>query len=172
LNKRFKPDVTNFLFTFVLVVFIFLRYRKLKTGFCMQAQPFSAVFNFPMVQEPVTHKPLFLEALSQTVTLLGDKYSLLIIALLLHHRCQRFLELQTQLQGISPRTLSARLKQLEAAGLLKRKAYPSIPPKVEYTLTEKGEALATPIQQLVAWSQWSSAKQPEEEVVKPSLMLA
>ena len=55
--------------------------------------------------------------------------------------CSRFCELERSLAGISPRTLSLRLRALEHEGIVKRKTYPEVPPRVEYALTEKGRAL-------------------------------
>jgi len=76
----------------------------------------------------------------QLVQLIGDKWSLLIIRDLMEG-CHRFGELQKSVGNISPRTLSARLSKMEKIGLVERRAYAEIPPKVEYSLTEKGEAL-------------------------------
>ena len=53
----------------------------------------------------------------------------------------RFCELERSLAGISPRTLSLRLRALEEEGIVVRKTYPEVPPRVEYALTEKGRAL-------------------------------
>jgi DNA-binding HxlR family transcriptional regulator len=53
----------------------------------------------------------------------------------------RFCELERSLEGISPRTLSLRLRALEEDGIVERHTYPEVPPRVEYALTEKGEAL-------------------------------
>src|SRR5205085_6326917 len=53
----------------------------------------------------------------------------------------RFCELERSLQGISPRTLSLRLRALDEAGIVKRQTFPEVPPRVEYALTEKGRAL-------------------------------
>ena len=53
----------------------------------------------------------------------------------------RFCELERSLQGISPRTLSLRLRALEEEGIVVRKTFPEVPPRVEYSLTEKGQAL-------------------------------
>jgi len=72
--------------------------------------------------------------------LLGDKWVLLIVRDLAMG-CKRFGELQRSMGNISPRTLSARLSTLEVAGLVERRAYAEIPPRVEYSLTEKGQAL-------------------------------
>jgi DNA-binding HxlR family transcriptional regulator len=89
--------------------------------------------------------------LEKALKLVGDKYSLQIIQLLLTHETQRFVELESAIHGISPRTLSARLKHLEGHGLLTRKAFATIPPKVEYRATEKGKALAGVIDHLCQW---------------------
>lgn len=72
--------------------------------------------------------------------LIGDKWMLLIIRDLSTGR-QRFGQLQNSMTGISSRTLSARLSTLEQAGLIERHAYAEIPPRVEYSLTEKGRDL-------------------------------
>jgi DNA-binding HxlR family transcriptional regulator len=76
----------------------------------------------------------------RVAALIGDKWILLIIRDLVTG-CKRFGELQRSMGSISPRTLSARLSSLEEAGLLDRRAYAEIPPRVEYSLTEKGQAL-------------------------------
>lgn len=97
------------------------------------------------------------DLLEKSLRVVGDKYSLQILNLLLQSDAQRFVQLEATIQGISPRTLSARLKHLEAHGLLSRKAYATIPPKVEYRITEKGMAI-TPI--VVALSQWVTLLDP------------
>jgi DNA-binding HxlR family transcriptional regulator len=55
--------------------------------------------------------------------------------------CSRFCELERSLAGISPRTLSLRLRALEEEGILERRTFPEVPPRVEYALTDKGRAL-------------------------------
>ncbi len=79
-------------------------------------------------------------AVGRVAHLLGDKWVLLIVRDLLTG-CKRFNELQKSLGAISPRTLSARLSMLEEANLIERHAFAEIPPRVEYSLTEKGQAL-------------------------------
>lgn len=76
----------------------------------------------------------------RVANLVGDKWILLIIRDLVPG-CKRFGELQRSVSSISPRTLSARLSSMEEAGLIDRRAYAEIPPRVEYSLTEKGRAL-------------------------------
>jgi len=66
---------------------------------------------------------------------------------------RRFGELRANLNGISPKTLTDRLRDLERNGVLERTVYPEIPPRVEYTLTEKGRALQSVVDALAQWSQ-------------------
>src|SRR6059036_1448250 len=72
--------------------------------------------------------------------IISGKWTLLIIRDLADGSC-RFCELERSLEGISPRTLSLRLRALEAEGIIARHTYPEVPPRVEYCLTAKGEAL-------------------------------
>jgi DNA-binding HxlR family transcriptional regulator len=75
-----------------------------------------------------------------TAEILGGKWTILLIRDLADGCC-RFCELERSLEGISPRTLSLRLRALEEHGIVERKTFPEVPPRVEYTLTEKGRAL-------------------------------
>lgn len=75
-----------------------------------------------------------------TAEIVCGKWTLLIIRDLAEDR-QRFCELERSLKGISPRTLSLRLRALEDEGMVKRETFPEVPPRVEYALTEKGRAL-------------------------------
>ncbi len=88
----------------------------------------------------------------RAMALVGDKYSFQIIQILSHFGRQRFVELEAQVTGISPRTLSARLKHLERYGLILRQQYPTIPPKVEYELTDKGQAMKPILEALESWA--------------------
>ena len=63
----------------------------------------------------------------------------------------RFGELEKSLAGISPRTLSQRLDDLENCGIITKKAYAEVPPKVEYTITQKGLDIVPALQQLANW---------------------
>lgn len=76
-------------------------------------------------------------AFEQIVDVVGDRWSLLLVGALLNGP-RRTTELASLLAPISTRTLAERLKRLEAAGLLTRRAYPEAPPRVEYELTERG----------------------------------
>lgn len=76
----------------------------------------------------------------KTAEIVCAKWTLLLIRDL-SEGCSRFCELERSLQGISPRTLSLRLRALEEEGIVERDTYPEVPPRVEYVLTEKGLAL-------------------------------
>ena len=72
--------------------------------------------------------------------------------------CSRFCELERSLAGISPRTLSLRLRALEEEGIVERRTYPEVPPRVEYELTEKGRALLPLIDDMRAYGrEWLGA---------------
>ena len=72
-----------------------------------------------------------------TTELVGGKWTLLLVRDLAAGR-SRFCELERSLAGISPRTLSLRLRALEEDGIVERHTYPEVPPRVEYSLTQKG----------------------------------
>src|SRR3954463_14346582 len=76
----------------------------------------------------------------RTAEIVCGKWTLLLVRELAEG-CSRFCELERSLTGISPRTLSLRLRALEEEGIVERSTYPAVPPRVEYALTEKGLAL-------------------------------
>src|SRR5881398_3867156 len=76
----------------------------------------------------------------RTAEIVCGKWTLLVVRDLSEGR-SRFCELERSLQGISPRTLSLRLRALEEEGVVERDTFPEVPPRVEYSLTEKGRAL-------------------------------
>ena len=76
----------------------------------------------------------------RTADIVCGKWTLLVIRDLAE-QCSRFCELERSLAGISPRTLSLRLRALEEEGIVRRRTYAEVPPRVEYVLTEKGRAL-------------------------------
>ena len=83
----------------------------------------------------------------------GDKWSLLVLLVINGKGVVRFNELGRLIPDISTRVLSTTLKTLEADGLIDRKVYAQVPPKVEYTLTPTGESLIPLIMQLTEWAQ-------------------
>lgn len=93
-----------------------------------------------------------------TLTLIGDKWKVLIIRDLLPGT-KRFGELKRSIGTVSQKVLTAQLRQMEDSGLLIRTVYPEVPPRVEYTLTELGYSLQ-PI--LDAMGKWGEAYQAKE----------
>jgi DNA-binding HxlR family transcriptional regulator len=93
-----------------------------------------------------THQEQQACPVARAAKIFGDHWTLLLIRDLASG-CRRFQQLQLS-TGISPGVLSSRLRMLEAVGLITRKQYPEIPPRVEYSLTEKGRAAVPLIDQL------------------------
>ncbi len=87
----------------------------------------------------------------------GDKWSILVIMMLGDHGTLRFNELNAHIGTISQKMLTVTLKTLEADGLITRTLYPQIPPRVEYTLTDRGRSLLPTVALL---SDWASANMP------------
>lgn len=83
---------------------------------------------------------------------IGDKWSVYVIHLLGAAGTLRFNELRSQVQGISQRMLTVTLRGMERDGLVSRKIYPEVPPRVEYTLTPLGKTLRQLVKGLVEWS--------------------
>lgn len=88
----------------------------------------------------------------------GDKWSLLVLLVINSNVTVRFNELGRQIPDISTRVLSSTLKALEADGLIDRKVYAQVPPKVEYSLTDTGRSLIPLIMQLTEWAQQNMTK--------------
>lgn len=86
-----------------------------------------------------------------TLSVIGGKWKMVIIYLLAENQPIRFNELKRQIGAITYKTLSSQLKELEADGLVKRKEYPQVPPKVEYSLTDKAESLLPVLEGLCEW---------------------
>jgi DNA-binding HxlR family transcriptional regulator len=86
-----------------------------------------------------------------TVNLLGDKWKVLIVRNLLLRGTQRFGELNKGINGVSQKMLTQQLRQLETDGLIARKVYPEVPPRVEYSLTEFGQTLKPIFQAMHNW---------------------
>ena len=85
-----------------------------------------------------------------TLTLISDRWKVLILRDLFTGT-KRFGELKKSLSGISQKVLTANLRDMEQNGLLTRKAYPEVPPRVEYTLTETGESLKPILSAMFDW---------------------
>ncbi len=87
-----------------------------------------------------------------TLTLIGDKWKVLILRDLLTGT-KRFGELKKSIGNVSQKVLTAQLRAMENSGLLTRKVYAEVPPKVEYTLTELGESLKPILDSMWNWGE-------------------
>ena len=90
---------------------------------------------------------------SYTMSLIQGKYKMFILYTLACYEIVRFNEMKKYIGEISCKTLSSTLKELEADGLIHRKEYPQIPPKVEYSLTEKGKSLIPILGEMCDWGE-------------------
>lgn len=88
-----------------------------------------------------------------TMSLIQGKYKMYILYTLMGYGVVRFNEMKKYIGTISYKTLSTTLKELEADGLVHRKEYPQIPPKVEYCLTERGKSLIPILDKMCIWGE-------------------
>ncbi len=86
----------------------------------------------------------------KTVNIIGGKWTLLILRDLFEGT-RRFGELRTSLTGVSPKTLTDKLRELESGGIIRRKIYPEVPPRVEYSLTRRGQSLKKIFDAMQEW---------------------
>ena len=91
-------------------------------------------------------------AIQNVLDRFGDKWSLLVIMTLSNNEVMRFNELHKSI-GVSQKMLTVTLRTLEADGLVSRKIYPVIPPKVDYKLTDMGKSLVPHISSLAKWAE-------------------
>ena len=85
------------------------------------------------------------------ISMIGGKWKLLILQILIFQGTKRFGELFRQISGITQTMLTKQLRELEMDGLIKRKVYPEVPPKVEYTASKDGVALKKMFMEMHAW---------------------
>ena len=88
---------------------------------------------------------------SYTLSLISGKHKMVILYCLMEFEVVRFNELKRYLKNVTDRTLSTNLKELETNRLIIRKEYPQIPPKVEYSLSDRGKSLMNVLDQLCVW---------------------
>lgn len=88
-----------------------------------------------------------------TLSVIGGKWKMLILYTITEYQPIRYNELQRKIGKITYKTLSMQLKELEADGLILRREYPQIPPKVEYSLSEKGKSLIPVLDAMCYWGQ-------------------
>ena len=93
-----------------------------------------------------------------TLSMLGGKWRLVILYWLVEYDCIRFNELQRKIGSITYKTLSTQLKEMERDGLIVRREYPQIPPKVEYSLSEKGRSLLPIMEAMCEWGTKNKVK--------------
>ena len=99
--------------------------------------------------------------------LLEGRWKLVILFHLFGGQVQRFSDLEKLIPGISQKMLAQQLRQLEADGIVERKQYPQVPPKVEYRMTEWGQALCPALDSLLKWSEEKNMK--KEDVIQKNM---
>lgn len=93
------------------------------------------------------------ESMSRLQAVISGKWKILIIWYISAYRVQRFNELQRRLDGITQATLTRQLRELEEDGFISRRVYPQVPPRVEYSLTKKGESFVPILLDMQKWSE-------------------
>ena len=104
-----------------------------------------------MAKECISNCKLEETGFNYTMSLIQGKYKMFILYTLMEFGVVRFNEMHKYIGGITYKTLSSTLKQLEADGLIVRKEYPQIPPKVEYSRSERGQSLMPILDQMCEW---------------------
>ena len=97
---------------------------------------------------------------SYTLSLISGKYKPIVLYCLMEYEPVRFNEMRRYLGNAADKTLSQTLKELERDGLVNRRMYPEIPPKVEYTLTERGHSLVAVLDKLCDWGMENRPAEP------------
>lgn len=88
-----------------------------------------------------------------TMNVVGGKYKVIIIWFLYKNKVLRYSELQRMIKGVTPKMLISQLRELEEDKIISRKVYPVVPPKVEYSLTEKGASLLPILSEMKKWGE-------------------
>lgn len=104
-----------------------------------------------MSWECIANSKLEETGFNYTMSLIQGKYKMIILYTLMAFEVVRFNEMKRYIGDISYKTLSSTLKELEADGLVHREEYPQIPPKVEYSLTERGKTLIPILDAMCEW---------------------
>jgi DNA-binding HxlR family transcriptional regulator len=104
-----------------------------------------------VTNKPAKHRSDECMRVSEVLARVGDKWSILVVGIL-GDGSRRFNELKNDVEGISQRMLTLTVRQLERDGLLTRQVTASIPPRVDYALTELGHSLLLPVKALGDWA--------------------
>lgn len=104
------------------------------------------------MSEPKSSAPLPACPVETTLTLIGDKWKVLILRDLMPGK-KRFGELKKSIGTVSQKVLTAQLRDMEANGLLTRTVYAEVPPRVEYSLTELGQSLKPILEAMQNWGE-------------------
>jgi DNA-binding HxlR family transcriptional regulator len=107
--------------------------------------------------KPRHHEHPECRAISETLQLVGDKWTVLVVSQL-GQRTMRFNELRHSIEYISQKMLTTTLRQLERDGFVTRTVFPVIPPRVDYALTDLGRDLLGPVQGLIQWARDNSER--------------
>ena len=107
--------------------------------------------------KPRHHEHPECRAISETLQLVGDKWTVLVVSQL-GQRTMRFNELRHSIENISQKMLTTTLRQLERDGFVTRTVFPVIPPRVDYALTDLGRDLLGPVQGLIQWARDNSER--------------
>lgn len=107
--------------------------------------------------KPGHHDHTECRVISDTLQLLGDKWTVLVVSKL-GGGTHRFNELRREIGNISQKMLTTTLRQLERDGFVTRTVYPTVPPRVDYELTDLGRDLLNPVAGLIRWAQANGAR--------------
>jgi DNA-binding HxlR family transcriptional regulator len=113
-----------------------------------------------MPKTPPAIEAPFLCPIARTLGVVGDTWTILILRDLVVGGARKFQDFERSLKGISPTTLSARLKRLEEAGIVERRFYEQHPPRAEYLLTDRGKDLRPVLRALLDWGQRNTKYKP------------
>ena len=104
-----------------------------------------------MTENPHPHNNPDCRAVSELLSRVGDKWTVLIVKSL-EKESRRFNELKREIGGISQQMLTRTLRTLERDGMVTRTVHPTVPPQVDYALTDLGRSLAVPVKALTEWT--------------------
>ncbi len=102
-------------------------------------------------KSPQTSGSIALCPMPDIAKLIGGKWKLIILQILIFHGTKRFGELKRSIDGVTQTMLTSQLRALEADGLVSRKVYPEVPPKVEYSATDRAMALTKMFREMHNW---------------------